>query len=117
MEKGGKKMDSSNHIYRKLQRHIGDIPFASPESESGLDVRLLKHLFTPEEAEIALALGELPEPLERIHTRLKKTGISIEDLEKTLDNLVKKGAILGGKRYEKRGDKKYYSKSLLVIGI
>ena len=110
-------MDSSNDIYRKLQKHIGNIPFASPESESGLDLRLLKHLFTPEEAEIALTLSALPEPLERIHERLKKTGISIDDLEKTLDNLVKKGAILGGKHYEKRGEKKYYSKSLRAIGI
>lgn len=82
------------------------MPVAFPESESGLDIRLLKHLFTHEEAQIALELSALPEPLERIHKRLKNTGISIEDLEKSLDNLVKKGAILGGKYYEKKGDKK-----------
>jgi hypothetical protein len=34
-------------------------------------------LFTPEEAKIALELSALPEPLERIHKRLKKTGITI----------------------------------------
>jgi hypothetical protein len=78
------------------------MPVAFPESESGLDIRLLRHLFTPDEAEIALELSALPEPLERIHKRLKNKGISIEDLEKSLDNMVKKGAILGGKYYEKK---------------
>ena len=84
---------------------------------SNIDIRLLKQLFTPEEAEIALELRALPEALERIHERLKKTGISIDDLEKALDNLVKKGVIIGGKHYKKRGHNKYYSKSLSAIGI
>lgn len=110
-------MDSSSDIYRKLQKHIDNMPVGFPESESGFEIRLLKHLFTPEDAQIALELSALPEPLERIHKRLKKTGISIEDLEKSLENMVKKGAILGGKYYEKKGDGKYYSKSMLMIGM
>jgi hypothetical protein len=113
----GDMMDSSNDIYRKLQRHIDNVPAAFPKSGPNIDIRLLKQLFTPEEAEIALELRALPEALERIHERLKKTGISIDDLEKALDNLVKKGAIIGGKHYKKRGHNKYYSKSLSAIGI
>jgi NAD-dependent dihydropyrimidine dehydrogenase PreA subunit len=93
------------------------MPVGFPESESGLDIKLLKHLFTPEEAKIALELSALPEPLERIHKRLKKTGISVEKLEKTLDNLAEKGAILGGKFYERKGPEKYYSRASLVFGM
>ena len=104
-------------VYRQLQRHIDNMPIAFPESESGLDIKLLKHFFTPEEAKIALELSALPEPLERIYNRLKKTVISIDDLEKTLDNLVEKGSILGGKFFERLGSGKYYSKAPLAIGM
>lgn len=107
----------TDDVYRKLQKHLDNMPIAFPESDSGLDIKLLKHRFTPEEAKIALELSALPEPLERIHKRLKKTGISIHDLEKILDNLTEKGSILGGKFFERKGPKKHYSKALLAIGM
>jgi len=110
-------MDSDLDIYRKLQRHIDNMPVSFPESESGLDIKLLKHLFTPEEAKITLELSALPEPLERIHKRLRKTGISIDELEKILDNLTQKGSILGGKLFESKGPGKYYSKAQLATGM
>jgi len=110
-------MESNADVYRQLQRHIDNMPVAFPESESGLDIKLLKHLFTPEEAKIALELSALPEPLERIHKRFKKTGISVDDLEKTLDNLTEKGSILGGKFFERKGSGKYYSKAPLAVGM
>jgi NAD-dependent dihydropyrimidine dehydrogenase PreA subunit len=110
-------MDLNIDIYRKLQKHIDNMPIAFPESKSGLDIKLLKHLFTPEEAEIALELSALPEPLERIHKRVKHTGMSIKQLEQTLDRLVDKGAILDCKHFVKGGGGKYYSKAMLVVGM
>ena len=110
-------MESNADVYRKLQRHIDNMPIAFPESESGFDIKLLQHFFTPEEAKIALELSALPEPLERIHKRLKNTGISLDDLEKILDTLIEKGSILGGKLFEKKGPGKYYSKAPLAVGM
>jgi electron transport complex protein RnfB len=110
-------MESNRDVYRRLQEHIDKMPVRFPKTESGSDIRLLKHLFTPEEAEIALELSGLPEPLERIYERVKKTGISIEELEQVLDRLVKKGAILNGKHFVKKKEGKYYSKAMLVIGM
>ena len=110
-------MESDLDVYRKLQRHIDNMPVAFPETESGVEIKLLKHLFTPKEAEIALELSALPEPLERIHKRLRKTGISIDELEKILDNLTNKGSIFGGKFYERKGSGKYYSKAQLAVGM
>lgn len=110
-------MKQDEDIYRRLQQHIDTMPVAFPKSESGLDIRLLKHVFTPDEARIALELSALPEPIERIHKRLKKTDISIDDLEKTLDQMVEKGAIIGGSYYKKKGTEKYYSKAQLAIGM
>lgn len=51
--------------------------------------------------------------LEEIYERAKALGISIEELEKTLDNMVKKGSI----NFKKEGGKKYYRNEILVIGM
>lgn len=110
-------MGSSHDVYRRLQQHIDNMPIAFPESTSGLEIRLLKHLFTPEEAAIALALSAMPEPLKRTNGRLRHTGITIKDLEASLDRLVAKGDILDGKYYETKGPGKHYSKSQLAISM
>jgi len=40
-------------VYRKLQQHIDKrMPVGFPQSESGTDIKILKNLFTPEEASI-----------------------------------------------------------------
>ena len=70
-------MESGTDVYRKLQKHLDNMPIAFPESDSGFDIELLKQRFTPEEAEIALELSALPEPLERIHKRLKKPAFQL----------------------------------------
>jgi H+/Na+-translocating ferredoxin:NAD+ oxidoreductase subunit B len=110
-------MEKRTDVYRELQKHLDNMPIGFPESPSGLDIKLLKQRFTPEEAKIALELSAIPEPLERIHKRLKKTGISRDELEEILDHLVEKGSILGGKYFERKGPKKYYSKAQLAVGM
>ncbi|MHA1509136.1 MAG: DUF362 domain-containing protein, partial [Promethearchaeota archaeon] len=103
-------------VYRKLQQHIDErMPVGFPPSESGADIRVLKSLFTPEEASLTLNLSALPEPIERIYKRVKDSGISIKELEDKLDNLVKKGVIMGGSF--NNPDKKTYSTAQFAIGI
>ncbi|MFX0004021.1 MAG: DUF362 domain-containing protein [Candidatus Hodarchaeota archaeon] len=104
-------------IYRELQEHLDKMPIGFPRAESGSDIRLLKQLFTPEEAKIATFLKfgwyrDL-EPLDQINQRIKHTGITLNELEKTLDNMAKKGLIM----YKKEGNKKFYGNAALVIGI
>jgi len=74
---------------------------------------MLKHLFTPEEARIATQLSMIPEPLNRIYRRVKKSGISIEEFEQLLDHMVDKGAIM----ITHKGDEKYYSNAMLAVGM
>jgi electron transport complex protein RnfB len=93
------------------------MPVGFPSTKSGVEIRILKHLFTPEEARVALNLSALPESLERIHRRAAKSGLSIKELEKVLDRLVEKGAIMGGKPLSKGRKGKYYSKAQLAIGM
>ena len=104
-------------VYRRLQRHLDNMPIAYPATESGVELRVLKHLFTPEEAEMALDLSALPQSLERVYRRAKKRGVSLADTEQTLDRMVGKGAILGEQLASKGRPGKYYSKVPLAVGM
>jgi Pyruvate/2-oxoacid:ferredoxin oxidoreductase delta subunit len=104
---------ATESVYRRLQEHIDNMPVGFPATESGVELRVLKHLFTPEEAGMALHLSALPEPVDKIHRRARKAGISLDDLKKGLRRMAKKGAIL---RTEVDG-KPCYSKAMLAIGM
>lgn len=109
-------MDSPpDDAYRKLQRHLDDLPIGFPATESGVELRLLQHLFTPEEAELATHLSFVPEPVKTIYRRVRKTGITPEELEEKLDALVAKGALNGG-AHPKTG-KKYYANAFFAVGM
>jgi len=87
-------MDNESQVYRELQRYLDRLPGGFPEVESGLDIKLLKRFFTPEEAELARQLSMKPEPLPRIYNRVRKSGITIEELRQLLDRMMRKGTIL-----------------------
>ncbi len=93
------------------------MPIGLPPTKLGVELRLLKHLFTPQEAKIATMLKfswfDKMEPLEIIYERVKNIGMSIEDLEHILDNIAKKGAIMS----KKGNGKKTYCNALLMVGM
>ncbi|TFH66739.1 MAG: 4Fe-4S ferredoxin [Gemmatimonadales bacterium] len=100
-------------VYRRLQRHIDNMPIGYPATESGVELRVLEHLFTPEEAEMALHLSALPEPIEKIHSRARKDGVDLKELRQALNRLAAKGAILK----TKMKGKPHYAKVMLAIGM
>ncbi len=100
-------------VYRQLQEHIDNMPVGYPATESGVELRLLEYLFTPEEAAMALHLSAVPEPVEKIYSRAKKAGIGFDELKKGLRRLAAKGAII---KAQVKG-KPAYSKAMLAIGM
>jgi ferredoxin len=113
-------VDTSPDVYRRLQEHLDEAPLRFPATESGAEIRLLKHLFTPEEAEIALGIKcgypgllDTYETLETIYDRIKQLGYSRDDVEEHLDNLVKKGAIMS----DMKNGSKIYVNIPLILGI
>ena len=87
---------ADENTYRKLQRRIDELPVPFPETETGVELRLLKAIFTEEEAQIALSLSAAAEPLEVIERRLQNSGrteMSRRQLGRMLSELAKKGAI------------------------
>ena len=105
-----KSLENEEIIFRKLQEHIDHMPVGFPRSKTGLDIKILKQLFTIDEANVALELSMLPESLKRIYPRLKKYGYSMDQAGNILDTMIGKGIIFGRK-------KKYYSKLQYAIGI
>lgn len=50
--------------YRKLQEHLNRQPIGLPPSRTDADIRLLRHIFSPDEARAATCLSHIPEPLD-----------------------------------------------------
>jgi Na+-translocating ferredoxin:NAD+ oxidoreductase RNF subunit RnfB len=106
-------MNNEDMIYRDLQKHLDELPIGFPPTESGVEIRVLKHLFTPEEAKLATQLSMLPEPLSDIYEHVKDTGISMEKLEQALESIALKGSIWR----EVKDGVTHYSNIMLVIGM
>ncbi len=83
----------SDSVYRRLRKHLDRTPVGYPAAKSGVELRVLKGLFTPEEAEVALELSVIPEPLATIHKRLRKK-MTIAELERTLERMADLGTVL-----------------------
>lgn len=110
-------VENEDSVYSQLRKEIDErMPVNFPSTESGIEINILKHLFTPDEAKIALHLSALGEPVEKIHKRVAKAGItiSVEELGKTLEVMHQKGAIMGGKVFPKP---KLYSLALYALGM
>ncbi|MFX1399502.1 MAG: ATP-binding protein [Promethearchaeota archaeon] len=105
------------NVYKELAQHLDKMPVGYPSTESGIELKVLKHLFTPEQAKLALNLNYMPDPLKKIYRRVKKSGIAIEELEKKLDDMYQKGLINYGKRVSEAGEEKFYANAPLVIGM
>ncbi len=104
-------MADSNHVYRQLQKHLDKQPVGYPKTITGSDLKLLKHIFTPYEAELAMSLDYKFSPVDAILPKVNQPGLSEEDLKQQLFELAKKGGV--GYR-DKDGDELYANIPLIV---
>lgn len=95
-------------IYRKLARHLDSLPGGYPATESGIELRILKRLFTPSEAEIAVHLALMPEPGAVIARRI---GADENALISKLREMSYKGLIL---RSERDGELSFMAAQFMV---
>jgi ferredoxin len=85
-------MKTGARIYRLLQRHLDNQAVGFPAAWSGADIRLLKRLFTSDEAKLALHLTYRPEPMETIIERAAPR-FSAEQANVLLEAMLQKGSI------------------------
>ena len=97
-------------VYKKLAQHLDNLPAGYPSTESGVEMRILRRLFSPDEAQIATNLTMMPEPVAGIAARLDTDEAQ---LAASLDAMAQKGLIF---RISKR-DNTLYSAAQFVIGI
>jgi electron transport complex protein RnfB len=88
-------MNNETKIYRDLQKFLDTLPGGFSATESGSDIRLLKYLFTAEEARVAVHLTIKPQTAKQVQYRLRKNGISmsVAKLEEILDRMLCKGTL------------------------
>ena len=106
-------MKRNDQVYVKLQQHLNHQTLGFPSTRSGVEINLLKHIFTPKEAAIACCLRYKYEPLHTILSRAGALVDSPEDLANILAGIQKKGGI-----ESKRCNGKFvYCNIPLVVGM
>jgi electron transport complex protein RnfB len=76
--------------YKQLARRLDQIPEGYPPTESGVELRILAYLFTPEQATLAAQLRLTPETPDEIAARI---GGDPDTLRKQLKEMAKRGLI------------------------
>jgi len=106
-------LEKNEKVYVDLQRHLNRQAIGFPPTHSGSELRILKHIFSPKEAEVAACLTYRLEPIEIVFGRAAHAVESPEQLTEMLDGIEKKGGIelriVDGKRF--------YCNAPLVVGM
>jgi electron transport complex protein RnfB len=100
-------------LYRKLQEHLDELPIGFPATKSGVELKLLTHFFTPEEAKIALLLTWDFQGVDQIQEHAKELDMTRQELENKLDDMARKGSI----RFVIRDGEKKYGVDILAVGM
>jgi Pyruvate/2-oxoacid:ferredoxin oxidoreductase delta subunit len=101
---------SDTQVYVRLREFIDRLPSGLPSTESGVELRLLKKLFTPEEAEMAMRLRLFPEPARVIAARC---GMDEGEAAEMLGSMARKGLVLR----VRGGKESFYIALHFVVGI
>ena len=101
----------TNDVYQRLARHLDDLPGGYPPTESGVELRILRRLFTPDEAELAMHLTLLAEGPRVI---ARRAGLTQEEAASRLEEMATKGLIY---RVQPRDKPPRYIALQMAIGI
>ena len=105
-------MSTDIDIYRALQQHLDSQAVGFPSVKSGADIRLLKRLFTPEEAKLALHLSYKTAPTPDV-VKLAAAEFPAGQAERLLESMFKKGAI----GWKKKGGLDHWYVMPMVVGM
>jgi H+/Na+-translocating ferredoxin:NAD+ oxidoreductase subunit B len=100
-----------NPVYPQLARHLDDLPGGYPATESGVELRILQRLFTPQDAALALKLTVIPEP-PRVVAR--RAGLIEAAAAERLEAMASKGLIF---RVTDKNGRADYMAAQFVVGI
>lgn len=106
-------------VYVQLQKHLDKQPVGYPSTWSGSEIEILKHIFSAQEAQIALGMSYKFDTATDIVKRLSDMNFSAShvssatELEHILDGLFKKGGLLS----RVTDGVRYFALAPLVVGM
>ncbi|HUY00900.1 MAG TPA: 4Fe-4S binding protein [Candidatus Deferrimicrobium sp.] len=100
----------SEEPYLTLREFLDRFPLGFPQTTAGIEIKILKRLFTEEEAKIAVLLNPIPETAAQIAKRNK---MDEKILEKNLESMAKKGLIFRAGHKNKT----FYNSAPFMIGL
>ena len=95
-------------LYIRLAEHLDRLPGGFPSTESGVELRILRRLFSPEEARLALHLTLLEETVPVIALR---SGLEVAEAAARLEQMAQKGLVF------KSAPPPRYMAAQFVVGI
>jgi len=106
-------MDTKERVYRSLRQHLDKQTLGYPATKSGAEIRILKRLFSPEEAQLALHLNHKPTSPEHVYELAKASGLSFDNVKNMLTTMAK-NSVIG--LVEKEG-KQFFHTIPFIVGI
>lgn len=85
-----RSMTHTVDVYEQLADFLNELPAAFPRTQSGVELRILRRLFTPDEAALAMQLALISEEAPVIALR---AGLPLDEAQKLLDSLEEKRLI------------------------
>ena len=84
-------MHTTRDVYRQLAAHLDNLPGGFPSTDTGVELRILRRLFSPAEAELALHVSLIPEEPRVI---ARRAGIGKDEAGRQLSDMGRKGLIV-----------------------
>jgi Pyruvate/2-oxoacid:ferredoxin oxidoreductase delta subunit len=100
----------SDLVFELLADALDKLPNGFPRTPSGVEIKILKKIFSPEEAALACQLGGTFVPLDDL---AKRTGLPVDKTRKKLLDLVRRGVLW----LERRNGKPHVRLAPFVVGI
>ncbi len=96
--------------YEKLREFLDQFPIGFRKTDSGVEIEILKRLFTEEEAELTTFLTIRPE---RAQSIARRAGKNVAEITDKLEAMAKKGLIFRSRR----DNKTLYNSAPFMIGL
>jgi NAD-dependent dihydropyrimidine dehydrogenase PreA subunit len=85
----------NDHIHQRLRERIDSYSVGFSTTPSGIEIKILQKIFSPEEAELYL---HMERKLERVEDIAQKAGKTAEEIKVLLDGMKKKGLLFPKKK-------------------
>jgi len=109
--------EEEDRVYRELQQNLDKLPISYPATESGVEIRILKQLFSTVQALIGSKLDFNLKSLQDIYDLLKSEDLTLKKVEEQLDAMYADGLVIRAVKSEGDNEIKYFAATAFVLGF